>query len=69
MKIDKIQPYINSKTTGYAAAAGVGLTVLSGITKNKSVKRFHKPMAFMSIFLTALHIGITEFYHYKYRNK
>ena len=62
MNIDKIQTYITPKTTGYTAAAGLGVTVISGITKNKSVRKMHKPFAFITALFTLVHIGLIEYY-------
>jgi len=64
MKTEKI---ITPKTTGYLSLAGFGGTILSGVTKNKSLRKFHKPAAYFTIASTLLHIGITEYYHYKYK--
>ena len=70
MKVEKVLPRIvTPKTTGYAAAAGLGLAVWSGISKNKTFKKTHKPFAWASALLTILHIGLIEYYHYKYRVK
>ena len=69
MKIDKIQKYITPKTTGYTAATAMGLSVLSGITKNKNMKKIHKPFAWISVISTILHIGLIEFYNYKFKHK
>ena len=51
------------------AAAGIGLTILSGISKNKTFKKTHKPLSIFSALATILHIGLIEYYHYKYRAK
>ena len=68
MKIDKLQSYITPKTTGYSAVTAMGITALSGISKNKSIKKLHKPFAVVSIGFTALHVGLIEYYHYKYKS-
>lgn len=64
MKIEKI---ITPKTTGYLSLAGFGGTILSGISKNSSFRKFHKPLAYLSIASTALHIGLIEYSCYKYK--
>ena len=69
MKVANISSYITPKTTGYAAAAGLGFASLSGLTKNKSLKKMHKPFAIISSALTLFHIGLIEYYHYKYKSK
>ena len=69
MKVNSVSQYVTPKTTGYAAAASTGLAVLSGVTKNKSIKKTHSCFAFSSALLTILHIGLIEYYHYKYRGK
>ena len=68
MKVEKIQStYITPKTTGYSATAVLGLAVWSGISKSKSFRKMHKPLAWITAGLTALHIGLIEYYHYKYK--
>jgi len=68
MKTEKIQSaIITPKTTGYAAAAGMGLSVLSA--KNKNLKNFHKTSAYVTAGLTFLHIGLIEYYNFKFKNK
>ena len=69
MKVSSISTIITPTTTGYTAAAGIGLTILSGISKNKTLKKTHKPLSIFSAFATILHIGLIEYYHYKYRVK
>lgn len=69
MKIEKIQSYINPKTTGYGSASGIALTVMSGISKNKTIRKTHQPFACATAFLTILHVSLIEFYNYKYRGK
>ena len=58
---------LTPKTTGYSATAGMMLTVLSGISKNKTLKKAHKPFSYVTAGLTALHIGLIEYSHYKYK--
>lgn len=58
---------LTPKTTGYAATAALGLSVLSGISKNKSFRKTHKTFAYISAFLTAVHVGLIEYYHHKYK--
>ena len=70
MKVNSIQPQIfTPKTTGYAAAAGMGITLLSAVSKNKTFKKVHKSASWLTALLTILHIGLIEYYHYKYRAK
>ncbi len=69
MKINSIQQVITPKTTGYAATAGVGISIYSGISKNKNIKKFHKPLAYITTVLIALHIGLIEYYHNKFKSK
>lgn len=63
----KSNSYITPKTTGYAATAGLALSVWSGVSKNKSFRKKHKPIAYITALLTAVHIGLIEYYHYKYK--
>lgn len=68
MKVDSVKRnYITQKTTGYAATASLGLAVVSGISRNKSFRKTHKPFAYISALLTAAHIGLIEYYHHKYK--
>lgn len=62
-----IKSYITPKTTGYAAAAALGLAVWSGVSKNKTLRRQHKPFAFAAAAFTALHAGLIEYYHHKHK--
>ena len=63
------QNIINTKTTGYTAAASMALCALSGLTKNKCIKKYHKPLAYLTAFLTTLHIALAEYNHYIWKNK
>jgi len=70
MKVNGIQSQIfTPKTTGYAAAAGMGITLLSAVSENKTFNKVHKPVSWLTALLTILHIGLIEYYHYKYRDK
>ena len=70
MKVNNIQSQIfTTRTTGYAAAAGMGISVLSAVSQNKNFKKIHKPVSWLTVLLTVLHIGLIEYYHYKYRAK
>ena len=70
MKVNTINSAIlTPKSTGYAAAAGIGLSVLSGLSKNKAIKKTHKPLSVLTAFFTILHIGLIEYYNYKFKNK
>ena len=69
MKVSSItEKYVTPKTTGYASAAGLGLAVLSGLSKNKAIRKTHKPFSYITAALTLLHIGLIEYYSYKYRH-
>ena len=69
MKVSPISKnsIITPKTTGYSATVGLGLSIASGISKNKSFRKAHKPIAYISGALTLLHIGLIEYYHHKYK--
>ena len=67
MKVNPIQNYITPKTTGYSATAALGISVLSGISKNKTCRKMHKPFAYLSAFLTVAHIGLVTYLHNKYK--
>ena len=69
MKIEKVfyNSIITPKTTGYTAAAGLGLSVLSGICKNKTIKSAHKPLAWMTAAAALFHIAQIEYLGHKYK--
>ena len=69
MKVEKISQYITPKTTGYAATAGLVLSAASGFSRNKLFRKTHKPIAVITTILTGMHIGLVEYYHYKFRKK
>ena len=67
MKIEKIQSSIlTPRVTGFSAASALGITILSGISKNNYVKKVHKPFSMITVLLTLLHIGLIEYSYYKY---
>lgn len=53
--------YINSKATGYMTTGGLALSVISGISKNKSLKKCHKSFAIITSLLIAFHIFSVEY--------
>lgn len=59
---------ITPKTTGYAATTALGVAVYSGITKNRSIRKTHKPFAYISAVLTAIHIALIEYNHWKWKH-
>lgn len=69
MKVSPVrqQSILTPKTTGYAATAGLALSVMSGVSRNKSFRKMHTPMAYLTAALTAIHIGLIEYYHHKYK--
>ena len=69
MKVDniKLNSIVTPKSTGYAATVTLGASVLSGISKNKTFRKQHKGLAYLSAILTALHIGIIEHNHHKFK--
>jgi hypothetical protein len=72
LRVDKTEPTIfskivNPKTTGYAAATGMVVLGARALTKNKTVLKSHKWIGVITAGLTALHIGLVEYYHNKYK--
>ena len=59
---------ITPKTTGYAATTCMALAIYSGVTKSKTLKKQHKFLGYLSVLLTAVHIGLIEYYHHKYKS-
>lgn len=68
MKVETIQTFTNPKVTGYTAASALCLTTISGLSKNKLIRKSHKPLAWASSVLTLIHIGLIEYYYLKYKN-
>ena len=68
MKISPISQIVTPKSTGYSATLALGMATLSGVSKSKSFRKMHKPLACVSAILTALHIALIEYYHYSYKN-
>ncbi len=69
MKISSINSnkIITPKSTGYAATAVLGIATLSGLSKNKSFRKAHKPLAYLTVALTTVHIALIEYYHHKFK--
>jgi hypothetical protein len=73
-KVEKInsisnKPFLRTDNTGYAALAGIGLTIASAAAKNKSVKKLHKPLAFISAGAALLHLGIILHNRHEWKKK
>ena len=69
MKVSSVSSIITPNTTGYAAAVGMGLTVLSGMSQSKIIKKAHKPLAAFSAIAAIIHVGLIEYYNYKFKAK
>ena len=69
MKISPINQIITPKSTGYSATLALGMATLSGISKNRSFRKVHKPLAYISVALTAIHIALIEYYHHFYKKE
>lgn len=54
---------VNARTTGYTAAAGLGLTMASGVIKNKFMRKGHKYFALTTVISTVLHIYLLHKKH------
>ena len=67
MKTEKIQSYITPKTTGYASAIGLGVTVLSGTKSCSCMKKAHKPFGIFTALAAVIHIAQIEWLHYKFK--
>lgn len=67
MQVSKVNSIITPRTTGYAATAGLAFSVWSGLSKNKSIRKTHKPVVYITAALTALHIALIEYYRHKYK--
>lgn len=54
----KKRPLINLKSTGYVAVAGMGLSGLSGFTKNEFLRKNHKVFAGISFLAVFAHLYV-----------
>ena len=54
----KKQPLISVKNTGYVAVAGMAITMIGGVTKNKFLMRSHKVFAGISFAAAIAHIAL-----------
>lgn len=51
------------------AVGAMALTSLRAFSKNKTVRKTHKALAWLSVALTALHVGLIEYYNHKFKNQ
>ena len=63
------KPFLRSDNTGYAALTGLCLTTASAMTKNKSVRKCHKPLGIITAGLTILHLGTILYNRYQWQKK
>ena len=68
MKIQPIKTYITPKSTGWASAIALGCTAISGFSKNKSIRKLHKPFAVLTGIFTISHIAILEYYKNNFKH-
>lgn len=69
MKVNSVSKnsIVTPKTTGYAATVGLGATMLSGVSRNKTFRKTHKPLSYITTLITLIHIGLIEYKHHKYK--
>lgn len=65
----KRNPILNSKLSGYVATAGVGAAIISGISKNKTLRKNHKYTASFSAVTLIWHIFSVEYNKHLYKMK
>ena len=58
-----------TKITGLTAGLGIALTMASGLTKNKTLKKQHKNIAVATAIITALHVLWTKFGYPRQKHK
>jgi hypothetical protein len=63
------KPLLRGTNTGYMALTGMGLTVAAGVCKNKTVKKCHKPLGYITAGLTLLHLGIVLHHKNEWKKK
>ena len=70
-RLDSVQNYkkpkLTPKNTGYMAVGAMALTSLRAFSKSKTVRKTHKVFAWLSVALTALHVGLVEYYNLKFK--
>lgn len=59
--------FLTPKNTGYTAAGAMLLTGVRAFSRKKSVVKSHKLLGYIASALTAVHIGLIEYYHHKYK--
>lgn len=59
---------LNTRNTGYAALAGMCLTTASAMIKSPKVRKYHKPLAFVTAALTLIHLGMAEYHRMQWKN-
>lgn len=69
MKISDVKSYITPKTTGYAAAGFLGVSLISAKSSKKCLRKIHKPVSYTSVVLTCAHIGLIEYNNYIWNKK
>ena len=52
------KPILRANNTGYAALTGLALTTGAAIVNNKTAKKCHKPLAYITGALALLHLGV-----------
>lgn len=55
------KPLLNPKNTGYIATGALLLTCI----RPKITKKFHKHLGWLTVLLSAAHIGVVEYFHHK----
>lgn len=63
------KPFLRADNTGYVALAGLCLTTVTSAVKNKTVKKCHKPLGYITAGLTLLHLGTILYSRYEWRQK
>ena len=61
--------FLRADNTGYAALVGMGLTSASMMTKSKFARKCHKPLAYTTVGLTLLHLGVITYNRLEWERK
>ena len=63
------KPLLRADNTGYAALGGFVLTGATAVVKNKSIRKLHKPLAYIAAILSFLHLGVILYTRSEWKKK
>ena len=63
------KPFLRADNTGYTALGGLVLTGITAAVKNKSIRKLHKPLAYITTILSFLHLGVILYNRNEWKKK